>query len=60
MGVHRMDGSWVTIEPLRLARHEPRGPRMYTVQVAAPGGRVPLPRGIGNSAAIGAVNNAVK
>ena len=45
------DNKWVTIEPRRLAPHERRGPRMYTLAVELPAsarslqgnGRPPLP-----------------
>jgi hypothetical protein len=61
MGVHKDDGSWVTIEPLRLAPHEQRGPRMYTVQVEAPApARVPLPRAVGNKGLLNTPQNSAK
>ena len=37
MAVQKTDDSWVTIEPLRLARHEQRGPRKYSLGVEQPG-----------------------
>lgn len=38
---------WVTIEPQRLAPHEQRGPRMYTLAVESPPARANLPRVVG-------------
>jgi hypothetical protein len=37
MAVEKANHRWITIEPLRLAPHEHRGPRAYTIAVEAPG-----------------------
>ena len=37
MAVQKANNKWVTIEPRRLAPHELRGPRTYTVAVESPG-----------------------
>src|SRR5256714_2114795 len=48
MAVQKPNHLWETIEPQRLAPHEQRGPRMYTLSVESPPARQNLPRAIGN------------
>jgi hypothetical protein len=47
MAVERPNHLWVTIEPQRLAPHEQRGPRMYTLAVESAPARANLPRAVG-------------
>jgi hypothetical protein len=47
MAVEKANHLWVTIEPQRLAPHEQRGPRMYTLAVESAPARANLPRAIG-------------
>jgi hypothetical protein len=47
MAVEKPNHLWVTIEPQRLAPHEQRGPRMYTLAVESAPARANLPRAVG-------------
>lgn len=47
MAVEKSNHLWVTIEPQRLAPHEQRGPRMYTLAVESAPARANLPRAVG-------------
>jgi hypothetical protein len=47
MAVEKPNHLWVTIEPQRLAPHEQRGPRTYTLAVESSRARANLPRAIG-------------
>jgi hypothetical protein len=47
MAVEKPNHLWITIEPQRLAPHEQRGPRMYTLAVESARARANLPRAIG-------------
>jgi hypothetical protein len=44
MAVEKPNHLWVTIEPLRLASYEKRGPRSFTLGVELPTAKVNLPR----------------
>jgi hypothetical protein len=48
MAVQKPNHLWETIEPQRLAPHEQRGPRMYTLSVESPFARANLPRAVGH------------
>ena len=47
MAVLKANHLWETIDPLRLASRERRGPRSYTIAVEIPG-QTRLPRGVGS------------
>jgi hypothetical protein len=44
MAVEKPNHLWVTIEPLRLASYEKRGPHMFTLGVELPTAKINLPR----------------
>lgn len=46
MAVEKPNHLWVTIEPLRLASYEKRGPRSFTLGVENPAAKVNLPRAV--------------
>jgi hypothetical protein len=53
MAVQKPNHLWETIEPQRLAPHEQRGPRMYTLAVESAPARANLPRAVGYPRFIG-------
>lgn len=46
MAVEKPNHLWVTIEPLRLASYEKRGPRSFTLGVESAAAKVNLPRAV--------------
>ena len=46
MAVEKPNHLWVTIEPLRLASYEKRGPRSFTLGVELPAAKANLPRAV--------------